>query len=58
MNIKVLKVKLTRNGESDIELTIPLSGAFASVQILDELLNDFVDNTEVDFTFYARSAEL
>lgn len=58
MKIKVLKVKLTRNGESDIELTIPLSGAFASVQILDELLNDFVDNTEVDFTFYARSAEL
>lgn len=58
MKIKVVKVKVTRDGEADLELVIPMSGSFASVQILEDLLSEFVDDSEVGFSFVVKTAEL
>lgn len=58
MKVKVLKVKITRFGEADIELVIPMSGSFASVQLLDELLASYFDDDDVGFSFTAKTAEL
>lgn len=58
MKVKVLKVRIVRSGEADIELVIPMSGSFASVQLLEELLASYVDDEEVGFSFTAKTAEL
>lgn len=58
MKIKVVKVKVIRDGEADLELVIPVSGSFASVQILEVLLAAFVDDSDVGFSFSVKTSEL